>query len=79
MTDRVTSVKNALIEVLGVEATEDFSCDDINKLAQQGYFSKRSLSKATRDGLRHVGLPEARIDDIMTATGELLTTINAPS
>ena len=68
-------VKNVLVEVLGVDAAEDFSLDDIELLARQGYHSKRSLSTATRDGLRHLHLPEARIDDIMTATGEFLTTV----
>jgi hypothetical protein len=71
MADRVI---NVLIEVLGAEAAADFSPDDIDLLAHQGYQSKSSLYTATREGLRH--LPEARIDAIMTArsaTGEILT------
>ena len=69
MADRV---KNVLVTVLGVDAAEDFSLEDIDLLAHQGYQSERSLSTATRDGLRHIHLPEARIDAIMTATGEPL-------
>ena len=64
-----------LVEVLGVDAAADFSLDDIDLLARQGYLSKRSLTTATRDGLRHLPLPEARIDDIMSATGEFLTPV----
>ena len=73
MADRVT---NVLIEVLGAEAAADFSPDDIDLLARQGYQSKSSLYTATREGLRH--LPEARIDAIMaarSATGEILTIV----
>ena len=69
MADRV---KNALVAVLGVDAAEDFSLEDIDLLERQGYRSDRSLATATRDGLRHIHLPEARIDAIMTATGESL-------
>ena len=63
---------NALVknEVLGMEAAEDFSLNNINLLARQGYLSKRSLSTATREELRHIQLPEACIDNIMLAMGE---------
>ena len=68
-------VKNILVEVLGAAAAADFSLDEIDLLARQGYRNNRSLTTATRDGLRHLPLPEARIDDIMTATGEFLTPV----
>lgn len=68
-------VKNLLVDVLGVEAAEDFSPDDIELLARQGYHSKRRILTATRDELRRINLPEARIDAILTATGEFLTTV----
>ena len=70
MADRV---RNVLVDVLGMDAAKDFSIEDVDLLARQGYVTSRSLSAATREGLRHSNLPEARIDDIMNATGGFLT------
>ena len=69
LSEMVDRVKNVLVDVLGVEAAQDFTLGDMELLARQGYLNKRSLSRATRDGLRYFKLPEARIEDIMIATG----------
>ena len=63
-------VRTALIEVLGVEAARDFSPAEVGKLRMNGYKNARSLRKASREGLRFISLPEARIDDIVNARGE---------
>ena len=68
-------VRNALIEILGEDDAADFSPEDVDKLERHGYTNARSLGKATREGLRHIHLIEARINDIVHATGEFPTCV----